>query len=246
MIFNNLKSAVTRLSLLLPFAALLIAILAVSSQSQSSLFNVPTTDVLGEGEAYVEADVDAHFARYRNGGWNSYGFSGIYGIARNAEVGVNAYVTRSADGLSPVEIQPNFKYRLYNNEEKGISVAAGAIAYLPLSGKFRDSAFGSVYAVASKKFRGAYAPRFSGGGYQFVAARADSGSKRGFLAAVEQPVHSRVTLIADWNSGKNRLGYSAAGVGITLTKRSYLYSAYYFGNQGRGNNSLGIYYGFSF
>jgi len=33
---------------------------------------------------------------------------------------------------------------------------------------------------------------------------------------------------------------------LTLTKHSYLWSAYYFGNEGRANNSLGIYYGYSF
>lgn len=232
--------------LLFAFAALLITQFATSSAAQSSLFATPTSDVLGKGEFYVEADFDAHFARYRNGGWQSYGFQGIYGISKKAEVGLNGYVARGADGFEPVELQPNFKYQVYNNESNGISVAAGAIAYVPLSRRFKSETLGQVYAVASKKFDRNWTPRFSGGAYQLIGAKPDSGSKNGFLLGIEQPVHSRVTLIADWNTGKNRFGYSAAGVGLTVTKNSYLYSAYYFGNEGRGNNFLGVYYGFSF
>jgi hypothetical protein len=47
-------------------------------------------------------------------------------------------------------------------------------------------------------------------------------------------------------SGNNALGYVTAGTGITLTTRQNIYAGYSFGNQGRGNNSLGVYYGYSF
>jgi hypothetical protein len=227
------------------FTALFITQFSLAA-AQSSLFNIPTTEVMGKGEVYVEADFDAHFAKYRNGGWQNYGFLAVYGIAKNTETGLNAYVVRTADGFEPVEIQPNFKYRIYTNESNGMTVSTGAIAYIPLSRQFKTDSVASVYALAGKKFKGDWTPRLTGGAYQLIGASRDSGSKRGFLLGIEQSVHSRVMLIADWNTGKNRFGYSAAGVGITLTKNSYLYSAYYFGNEGRGNNSLGIYYGFSF
>ena len=228
-----------------------LAIVAIAAsiqvtEAQSSLFNVPTADVMEEGSAYVEADFDAHFAKYRDGGWQSYGVSAIYGIRKKTEIGLNAYLVRSADGLSPVEIQPNIKYRLYTNESLGVSVATGAIAYIPVSRRFGRDAMASAYVVAGKKFKSEWSPRFSAGAYQLIGTKTGSGSTRGALLGVEQPVHRRVVLIADWNTGKNRFGYSAAGVGITLTKKSYLYSAYYFGNEGRGNNSLGVYYGYSF
>ncbi len=230
------------------FSLVMIAITVSiqASEAQSSLFNVPTAEVMDEGSVYIEADFDAHFARYRNGGWQSYGVSAIYGVRKKTEIGVNAYLTRSADGLSPVEIQPNIKYRFYVNESLGVSVAAGAIAYLPVSKRFGRDAVASTYVVAGKKFKSEWSPRVSAGAYQLVGTESGSGSTRGALLGVEQPVHRRVVLIADWNTGKNRFGYSAAGVGITLSKKSYLYSAYYFGNEGRGNNSLGVYYGYSF
>jgi hypothetical protein len=216
------------------------------ADAQSALFNIPTADILGKGEKYVEADLDINFARLSDGGWQSFGFAGIYGVAKNAEVGVNAYLVRSADGYESLELQPNFKYRFYKSEENGVTASAGAIGYLPASRRAVSDASASVYVMASKEFKKSWTPRFSAGAYQLVGTVADDGDRRGLMVGVEQPVHSRVSLIADWNSGKNRFGYSAAGVGITLTKNSYLYSGYYFGNEGRGNNSLGVYYGFSF
>lgn len=234
-----------RLSIL-ALAAFVALNLAAPASAQSSLFATPSSDVLGKGEFYIEADLDAHLASYRKGGWQSYGFQSIYGVGKKAEIGLNGYALKGADGFEPVEIQPNFKYQVYNSESNGIAISGGAIAYIPLSGRFNKDTFGSVYAVASKKFSQSWTPRFTGGAYQLIGAKSDSGSKKGFLLGVEQPVHSRVTLIADWNTGRNRFGYAAAGIGTTLTKNSYLYSAYYFGNEGRGNNFLGVYYGFSF
>lgn len=213
---------------------------------QSSLFNVPTTDVVGKGRFYIEADYDAHIARLRNGGWHCFGVSAVYGSSKKTEVGLNAYLSRTADGIDPVEIQPNAKFVLYENETSGTAVSTGAIAYLPLKKRIVREGLVSAYVVASKTFDGNYAPRVTGGAYQIFGNMTGAGSSRGFLAAVEQPVHDRVTLVADWSTGKNFLGYSSAGVEIKLTKRSWLSAAYYFGNEGRGNNSIGIYYGFYF
>lgn len=225
---------------------LLLFLMAAAVQAQSSLFNIPTTDVAGERQGYIEADFDTNFASYRNEGWRSYGFMGIYGINKKTEVGINAYAVRTIDGFEPVELQPNLKYRVYNNETYGVAVSTGAIAYIPVSKQLKNNSVGSVYAVASKQFKGDWSPRFTGGAYRMIGSKEGDGSKHGFLLGVEQPVFSGVTFIADWNSGKNRLGYSAAGVGISLTNRSYLSSAYYFGNEGRRNNFFGIYYGYSF
>lgn len=215
-------------------------------QAQSSLFNIPTADVLSEGEKYIEVDFDAHFAKYRNGGWQSLGFLGVYGVNDRAEVGLNAYSTRGADGFETVELQPNFKIKAYENESLGLTVSTGAIAYLPLNRRFVKDATVSVYALASKSFKKDRTPSFTAGAYQLVGSNPDSAGTRGFLLGFEQPLHKRLSFIADWNTGKNRFGYAAAGLGLTLTKRSYLYSAYYFGNEGRANNSFGIYYGLSF
>jgi hypothetical protein len=231
-----------------PVLAAIVFVLSIShtASAQSSLFSVPTSDVVGKDQFYFETDFDTHFGSYDKGGWQSYGLFGVYGTSKKTEIGLNGYLVRGADGLEPVELQPNFKFQAYNNESKGVAVAVGTIAYIPLAKRVIHDAIASVYGVASKKFKSEWSPRVTGGGYQLIGAGSDSGSKRGFLLGLEQPVHKRLSFIADWNSGKNRFGYAAAGFGLTLTKRSYLWTAYYFGNQGRANNSLGIYYGYSF
>lgn len=224
---------------------LLLAIGQVGT-AQSSNFSTPTAEVLSEKEIYLEAHFDAKLTKFRDGGWQSYGFLSVLGIGNKVEVGLNAYFVRSASGNEPLELQPNIKFQAHNNEDRGTSLAVGAIGYIPLKRDFNQSSMASIYVMGSKKFKSAWTPKFSGGAYQLVGARRDGGSTRGFLVAVEQPIHSRVTLIADWTTGKNRFGYAAAGLGVAVTKRSYLSSAYYFGNEGRGNNFVGIYYGSSF
>jgi hypothetical protein len=213
--------------------------------AQSSLFNIPTADTLGKGERYVEFDFDSHFANYRDGGWQSYGGMGIYGLNNRTEIGVNAYATRSHNGFGSIEIQPNFKFKAYQNERLGLTVSGGAIGYIPVKGgRLRDTQV-SAYAVATKSFSNDWAPRLTGGAYELLG-RDRGEARRGLMFGVEQPIHKRITLILDWNTEKNRFGYAAAGVGLTLAKRSYIYSAYYFGNEGRSNNSFGLYYGYSF
>ncbi|HWW75924.1 MAG TPA: hypothetical protein VNZ44_11030, partial [Pyrinomonadaceae bacterium] len=61
-----------------------------------------------------------------------------------------------------------------------------------------------------------------------------------------QPVTRKLCFMADWNSGRNRFGYGAAGLGLDVSKNGVLYSAFYFGNEGRANNFFGVYYGHSF
>jgi hypothetical protein len=148
--------------------------------------------------------------------------------------------------LESVELQPNLKFKAYQNEKLGLTISGGAIGYIPLKGGRIGDTQAAAYAVAGKSFDNKWTPQLSAGAYELLGRHPEQTSRRGFLLGVEQPVHKRITLIADWATGKNRLGYAAAGVGVTLTKRSYLYSAYYFGNEGRANNSLGIYYGFGF
>lgn len=218
----------------------------VSTTAQSSLFNIPTTDILDRGSTYVEADLDAHFAPDPSDRWQSVGFMAVRGVSRRLEVGVNGYAVRAGQTFEPFEIQPTLKFRLYENESLGVSISTGAIGNLPFRRKFRENASVSFYAVASKQFAGGRSPRITGGGYQIIGSTPGSTASRGFLVGYEQPVMDRLSLIADWSTGKNRFGYAAAGFGLAVSKKSYLSSAYYFGNQGRGNNSFGIYYGLTF
>jgi hypothetical protein len=103
-----------------------------------------------------------------------------------------------------------------------------------------------LYAVGSKKLKGELGPRLSAGSYMLAVRTTQKTSKYGALMGYEQPLTDRLSFITDWTSGKNDLGYLAAGFGITLSPKSTLYVGYNVGNEGRGNNPLGIYYGFTF
>ena len=92
--------------------------------------------------------------------------------------------------------------------------------------------------VPSDRIASTYALRFQPAGERLtIGARGSS---------FEQPLHPRVTLLADWFSGKNRFGYVTPGFGFSLPKNSILYTGYSIGNQGRKNNALFIYYGITF
>jgi hypothetical protein len=74
------------------------------------------------------------------------------------------------------------------------------------------------------------------------------GSKAGVIAALEQPIHPKVTLLADWFSGKNFFGYFTPGVSFTLPQASLLNIGYSIGNDSwaephNNNRALFIYYG---
>ena len=226
------------LALALPYACR-------EARAQTSVFTVPTGEVLPEGESYLEFDFDTRPVAYRGGGFQTYGVFFVHGARKGMEVGVNAYFTKDGEESEPVELQSNVKWRLYENEEAGVAAAAGGVLYAP-TGRNGGDTLGLVYSSVTKRVARLRGARFTGGGYALVGQNRGAGSNAGALLGYEQPLHRRLSFIADWNTGRNRFGYAAAGFGLTLSKRSALYSAYYFGTEGRGNNWLGVYYGLSF
>jgi len=226
---------------------LLAGILAGSgfaTQAQTTILNAPSTDVQITGKTYLETDFVSHLTKFEKGGFQVYGLRLLYGASKKLEVGTNLLYTRAAGSPQAVEVQPNAKWQFYQNEEKGVAIAAGGVLYLPLPHHQASDTLGLFYVTASKKVKASYGPRFTAGAYQTVGL--STGSKGGVILGYEQPVHRRFTLLADWYSGKNRLGYSSAGVGATISRKSNLYVCYIFGNAGRANNSLGVFYGWTF
>jgi hypothetical protein len=103
-----------------------------------------------------------------------------------------------------------------------------------------------LYTTVSKKFKGAYGSRFTGGGYALVGRANGNGSEGGAIVGYEQPLSRRVNFVADWLSGKNRFGYLTPGISITVTNSSAFYAGYSIGNFGKKNNALFLYYGITF
>ena len=215
------------------------------ARAQSSLFTVPTGEVTPKGESYLSLELDTKPTSYESGGFQSYGVFFLHGAREGVEVGVNAYFLKDGTDSEPVELQSNIQFRFYQNKDAGVSAAAGAILYVPTGRRGVDT-LAMAYASVSKNVAGLGGAQFTGGGYTLIGQRRDGGSRAGALFGYDQPLPGRLRFMADWNTGRNRFGYAAAGFGVSLSERSDLYSAYYFGNEGRGNNFLGVYYGRSF
>lgn len=213
--------------------------------AQSTIFNVPSTDVQPPGKVYLESDFIMHYASYREGGYQTYGPRVVVGLPGKTEVGVNVFYTRAQPG-EPVDLQPNFKWQFYDNEKLGLALATGVLISTPITRRSLGSTTAEVYLVGSKTFTAFHGPRVTFGGYRLVGSFEEGTDKSGIILGYEQPITSKVSFVTDWSSGKNDYGYVVAGTGITLSPKSSFYAGYNFGNQGRGNNSLGVFYGYSF
>jgi hypothetical protein len=216
------------------------------AQAQSTLFNIPSTDVVAPKHVYLEFDFVSHLEPHDEGGFQAYVPRAVFGAGRKVEVGVNVAFLDAEAPDQAVELQPNVKYQFYANEDNGVSAAAGGILYTPVANRAGVDTFGLVYTVVSKKVKGAYGPRITGGGYGLIGRANGNGSEGGAIVGYEQPVHGRVSFVADWLSGKNRFGYVTPGLSVALPKSSALYAGYSIGNFGRKNNALFVYYGITF
>lgn len=231
-------------------AACLIAALSISASAQSTIFNIPTTDVVAKKKTYLEFDFVSHLESNANGGFQTYVPRAVFGVGGNVEVGVNVAATRSA-APTIVYIQPNIKWQFYANEKAGTAFSGGAIAYTPVKDRSLVDSYGLLYVNSSKKFKGDHGARLTFGGYGLVSY--DSGgpngkkaTKGGVIVGYEQPLNSKVSFVTDWFSGNNALGYVTPGFSIALPKSGLLNIGYSVGNRAKKNNGLFIYYGITF
>ncbi|MEK6282880.1 MAG: hypothetical protein AABN95_21185 [Acidobacteriota bacterium] len=239
---HNLRAYfITKLTL---FSACLLLSLS-STAAQSTVFNIPATDVQSPGKVYLEANFIMHYGSIREGGYRNYGPRVVVGLPGNTEVGVNVYYTRALPA-EPILVQPNFKWQFYSDENRGLAFATGVLISTPITRRSSGTTSAQVYAVGSKDFSGKYGPRVTFGGYRLVGSFDEETDKTGVLLGYEQPITRKISFVTDWSSGNNQYGYLVAGTGITFSPKSLLYAGYNFGNQGRGNNSLGIFYGHTF
>ena len=57
------------------FSSLLTLAACLTGAAQSTIFNMPSTDVQGKKTFYVEGDFIAHFDKQEKGGFQTYGFT---------------------------------------------------------------------------------------------------------------------------------------------------------------------------
>jgi len=214
--------------------------------AQSTLFNVPSTDVVSKKKVYLEFDFLSHFESHADGGFQIYAPRAVFGVGKGVEVGVNLTAVDAFAPDQPIYISPNVKWQFYSNEKTGVAVSAGGLLYTPIVHRGGADTYGFIYSVVSKKVKSYYGPRFTGGGYALPGLANGAGTRGGAIVGYEQPLAKRVTFVADWFSGKNAFGYVTPGFSFTLPKSSLLNVGYSIGNRGRGNNALFVYYGITF
>ena len=101
--------------------------------AQSTLFNVPSTDVVTKKKVYLEFDFLSHFTSHTNGGFQIYAPRAVFGVAKGVEAGVNVSFVDALAPNQPVYISPNVKWQFYSNEKTGVAVAAGGLLYTPIA-----------------------------------------------------------------------------------------------------------------
>jgi hypothetical protein len=249
------------------FAKLFVLIMvSIGSQAmaQSTIFNIPTTDTVAKKKVYAEFDFLMQAPATEISRTYLYNPRLVIGAPGNFEFGVNfpVYNTR-ASGASATNgyIQPNAKWKFYSNDNTGIALAVGGLINTPLSNRDIQDSWGLVYGLISKKIKtGNYGPRFHAGPYGVISANQDSnsgpvsflGPRAGAILGYEQPVHKRISIVADWYSGKNGLGYFTPGVSISVPGNGLLNAGYSIGNDSweddnaTRNRYLFFYYGVTF
>lgn len=218
---------------------------SLAGYSQTTIFNIPTADTLSRGSWNLEGDLIAKPERYSEGGYQTYGYRVAYGLNHKTEVGSNFYYTWNGV-TSTGQAEFSVKRKIYENEKHGFSISAGTVVFVPLRSVSGDRTSVMFYGNARKTINSLNGMTATGGVYSVVRGSREFGTRTGAMVGVVQPINKRVSFVADWFSGNNRLGYASAGVNFNVTKRQYLLTGYSFGNSGRGNNALAAYYGVTF
>jgi hypothetical protein len=250
------------------FVALLFVVTAQTTMAQSTIFNIPSTDTVDKGKGYVEFDylpqvpgVDAvgPIPANRTTLINP---RLVVGGPHDTEFGVNFPTFHTSASQTPncassncAYIEPNFKWKFYKNDDGGVAVDAGALLHTAINQRTGQDSWGLVYANFSKKVKtGNYGPRFTAGPYGVIDSSPVTfvGPRGGVILGYEQPVQKRVSIVADWYSGKNYYGYFTPGVSITMPGNGLFNAGYSIGNNSWQNSNaarnrfLFLYYGVTF
>jgi hypothetical protein len=187
------------------------------------------------------------------------------GGPHDTEFGVNIPTFRTTQSQTPNcagancgYIEPNFKIKVYKNDDAGVTLAAGAFLHTPLNQRTGQDTWGLFYGNFSKKVNsGIYGPRISAGPYvvadsNMVSFTAANAHRAGAIVGYEQPIHPKVSIVADWYSGRNYYGYFTPGVSITLPGNGLFNAGYSIGNDSWKNSNatrnryVFLYYGVTF
>jgi hypothetical protein len=227
------------------FPILFIFATGATANAQQTIFNVPTTDVLDKGKVYLE--FDASFKANNDDAlrkFSSFVPRVVAGVGGNLEVGLN--VTGNIQpGADSTTLVPTVKWKFYENEKKDTALIAGTNFYIPVRNRvFNFGAY--TYLTGSKTIN---KTRLTAGG--FIASKgvfAPNAARGGGQFGIEQTINSKLSLAADWITGRHAAGYFTPGVIYKPHPKVTSYFSYSIGNDGaaRGNHFFLFELGYNF
>jgi hypothetical protein len=231
-----------------PAAYVLIAVMmcnADMAHAQQTIFNVPTTDVLDKGKVYFELDTSAKPNDSETvNRFSSFVPRVVVGAGGRVEIGLN--VTGNIQpGPDTTTLVPAVKWKLYQGHHNGVTIVMGDHLFFPVRRRAYHAG-NYVYAEISKAFKTGM--RLTAGVYDFtrnvVASRNRAGGQSGF----EQPVSKKVTLAADWFTGRHSAGCFTPGGVFKISPKVTGYAGYSIGNRNpaRGNHFFLLEVGYNF
>lgn len=228
------------------FLSIFLIGFAINAAAQQTVFNVPSADVLDKGKVYLE--LDAAFKTNNQKAlrrFSSFVPRAVVGVGRNVEVGLNL-LGNINPGTDATTLVPTVKYRFYQNKKKDLTLFAGNNFYILVRNKSYN--FGTyTYAAVAKSFK--TNTRITAGAFVFsknvVAPKAARG---GGQFAVEQTINSKLTVSADWLTGKHSNGYFTPGIVYKPAAKVTAYFAYSIGNADakKGNHYFLVELGYNF
>jgi hypothetical protein len=198
------------------------------------VWSVPSLDVMDKGKVLLEMYTYLGPTHPRS---VYLGPRLVAGIGGHAEVGFN--VSNNVRPTSDSRVELALKWKPWASAGQAWQLAVGAQEYLPVYR--RRYILGSyVYAQVGRALPGG--GRVSAGGYVYSEDVVAPSARGGAQLAYEQPLGRRLTLGADWVSGRHQAGYSTVGLYFQATPKLYVSAGYTLGNTGlrAGNHYLVI------
>lgn len=178
-----------------------------AAQAQSVIVSAPNTDTTPVHTTMIAHESQVNAWSQDKVYWNSFTFA-THGLAENVELAATLYGV-SRPGSGNVALALGYKHRIPLATVGGFepAVAVGQMVPLSLSGRGVGS---WTYAVTSLRLpvtRTRFTAGVSYGTEQIFGYRTLHG-----LFGVEQPLTERVSLIADWFSGRHDLAALVTGL----------------------------------
>jgi hypothetical protein len=195
------------------FLTLLLVLLGPSrAEAQSLIVSVPNTDVTPAGKTMLAHESQVNTWSQSQTYWNSFTFA-TRGIGSNIELAATLFGV-SRPGSGNVALAVGYKHRIPLSKSSPWEPVVAVGQMLPVS--ISDGSIGTwTYGVASIRLPG-LKTRFTFG--PSYGTRQIFGSvTTSVIAGVEQPLNRKVSLIADWFSGKHDLGALVPGVQFNIT-----------------------------